>query len=321
MQLATKLAAFLLPALTVFAQTPAPKASSGAIDKAAIEAYLRYAELWIPQVSVGIGDPKPSAYLPGFSEVSVRLSYQGQAKDERYFISQDGKTIVKGQAYNMAKSPFQADLDQITTGSAPLYGKAGAPVSIVVYGDFQCPVCKVEADVMRKNVVQTFPDKVQVVFKDFPLESIHPWARAASNIGRCIYHGSSDAFWKYHDWIYENQEGITPETLNAKVTEWAGTAGVDAIQLRRCIDGKSTEKEVALTMAEGVALGVDATPTVYLNGRKLVGAMQWEVLKQLIALEIEHQAALPKTAAKSSDEKDAKCDDACVVSIPKVAGR
>jgi protein-disulfide isomerase len=312
-----KLATFLPAALIVlpmFAQTAAPKA---AIDKAALEAYLRHAELWVPQVAVVIDDPKPSAYLPGFSEIAVHLSYNGQSKDERYYVSQSGKNIIKGEVYDMAKSPFQSNIDQIKLDSQPSYGTAGAPVTIVVYGDFQCPVCKVEADVMRKNLVQNFPDKVLVYFKDFPLESIHPWARAASDTGRCIYKQDPQAFWKFHDWIYENQDGVTPDTLNSKVMTWAGTNGVDSIQLGRCVDGKITDKEVAQNVTEGRALGVDATPTLFINGRKFVGALEWPIMKQLVALEIEHQAA-EKTTAKAADTK---CEETCVVNIPRIAGR
>jgi hypothetical protein len=159
-----KLATFLPAALVIlpmFAQTKA------ALDKAALEAYLRHAELWIPQVAVSIDDPKPSTYLPGFSEVAVRLSYNGQSKEEHYFVSPDGKNIVKGEAFDLTKSPFQAAIDKIQTDSQPSYGKAGAPVTIVVYGDFQCPLCKVEAQVMRKNLVQTFRTKCKCISRTF----------------------------------------------------------------------------------------------------------------------------------------------------------
>jgi protein-disulfide isomerase len=297
-----KLATFLLAALVtlpILAQTKATP--SAAIDKPAVEAYLRHAELWIPQVSVSIDDPKPSAYLPGFSEIAVHLSYQGQTKDEHYLISQN--------VYDLTKSPFQSALDHIKLDAQPSYGKPGAPVTIVVYGDFQCPVCKVEADVMRKNLIQNFPDKVQVYFKDFPLESIHPWARAASDTGRCIYKQDPLAFWKFHDWIYENQEGVTPETLNSKVMAWAGTAGVDSIQLGRCVDGKVTDKEVAQNIAEAHSLGLSATPTVYINGRKFEGAIEWPIMQQLVQLEIDHQAT------------QAKCEETCAVNIPKLGGK
>ena len=310
--------ASLLPAalvmLPMFAQTTATP--SAAIDKAAIEAYLRHAELWVPQVTVKIDDPKPSAYLPGFSELAVHLSYQGQSKDEHYYVSQNGQSIIKGEVYNLGKSPFQSNLDQIKLDAQPNYGKAGAPVTIVVYGDFECPVCKVEADVMRKNLVQNFPDKVHVYFKDFPLESIHPWARAASDAGRCVYKQDPQAFWKFHDWIYDNQEGITPDTLNAKVMTWAGTAGVDSIQLGRCVEDKVADKEVAQNIAEGRAMGVSATPTVFINGRKFEGALEWPIMQQLVQLEIDHQASTAKTTAKVDDTK---CEETCVVNIPKIA--
>jgi protein-disulfide isomerase len=90
---------------------------------------------------------------------------------------------------------------------------------------------------------------------------------------------------------------------------WAPTGGVDAIQLGRCVESKASDADVAQNMSEGRALGVDATPTLYMNGRKLVGAMEWPIMQQLITLEIEHQAAA------------AKCEEACVVNIPKIGGK
>ena len=77
--------------------------------------------------------------------------------------------------------------------------------------------------------------------------------------------------------------------MNDQVFKWAGTAGVDAVQLGRCIESKATDAEVAKNMQEGTILGVDATPTTFINGRKLVGALEWPVVEQLVKLEIEHQ--------------------------------
>jgi protein-disulfide isomerase len=299
-----RLTTLLLASISVFAQTPAPKTT---LDKAKLEDYLRHMELWIQQVNVTIDDPKPSAYLPGYSDLAVHLSYQGQTKDEHYYISQDGKSLIKGEVYDTTKNPFQGNLDAIKTDLQPSYGAAGAPVVLVVFGDFQCPVCKVEADVMRKNIPKTFPDKVRVYFKDFPLESIHPWARAASDTGRCIFRQDPQAFWKFHDWIYENQEGITGENLNSKVMGWASGAGVDSAQLGKCVDGKATDGEVVKNIMEGRSLGLDATPTTFINGRKLVGSLEWPVLQQLIQLEIDHQAR--------THDAGEKC---CEVTIPKL---
>lgn len=276
-----KLVPFLLAASTLFAQN--------ALDKTQLESYLRHMEMWIPQVEVSIDDPAPSKYLPGFSEVAVHLSYNGQGKDELYYVSADGKNIVKGQVFNIEQSPFQANLDRLHTDQQPSYGSDSAPVKLVVFGDFQCPYCKAEAEVMRTNLLPTFGDEVQVFFKDFPLESIHPWAHSASVVGRCVYRQGEDAFWKFHDWIYMVQSEINGDNLNERVTAWAGENGVDPVQLGRCVDTKATDGEIAQNVTEGLALGVSATPTLFINGRKLEGTMQWPVLQQLVAMEIEHQ--------------------------------
>ncbi len=173
------------------AQTPAAGAKPGgdrtALDKAAFETYLRHMELWLPQVAIKIDDPKPAPYLKGFSEVVVHLSYNGQGKEERYFVSADGKNFIKGEAFDMSRNPFQGSLDKLKTDLQPSYGTPGAPVVLVVFGDFQCPYCKQEAEDMRGNLIKTFPKDVRVYFKDFPLDAIHPWARPASIAGRCVF--------------------------------------------------------------------------------------------------------------------------------------
>lgn len=282
------LSLFVLLATAALAQSPG-------LDKAALEAYLRHMELWIPQVEVRIDDPKPSPYLKGYSEVSVHLSFNGQGKDERYFVSADGSSLIKGEAYDLTRSPFQSNLDRVTTDQQPSFGgNASAPVTLMVFADFQCPYCKAEAEILRKNVVAGFGDKVRVMFKDYPLESIHPWARAGSVAGRCVYRQSEDKFWAFHDWVYGAQADISVENLKEKTLAWAGENGVNGQQLGQCIDSKETDAEVAANLAEGRSLGINATPTTLLNGRKLEGTVQWEVMEQLIKLELDHVAATKK---------------------------
>lgn len=274
-----KIFALVFFAAAAFGQAAKP------IDKPAIEAYLRRLELWIPDVKVTIDDPKP--YVKNFSELVVHLTYNGQGKEERYFITDDGQNIIKGEPFDLAVSPFQANLDRIQLEGQPSFGGgANAPVNLVIFADFQCPYCKSEAEVVRKNVQQTFADKVRVTFKDFPLEAIHPWARAGSIAGRCVFKQSPEKFWTFHDWIYANQGEVTGENLHDKVTAWAGENGVDAAAVGTCMSTKATDAEVTKNLEEGRALSLNATPTVFLNGFKMEGTVQWPVLEQLIKMEL-----------------------------------
>lgn len=308
-------ATFLLAALALTAQTTTPPKS--ALDKPTLEAYLRYAELWIPQVTVKIDDPKPSAALEGFYDVNVHLTFNGATKDESYYVSKDGKNIVKGQTYDIRISPFQSNLDLLKVDQQPSYGAApGAPVNLVVFSDFQCPYCQKEELDLRKNIPAAFGDKVRVTFVDFPLTSIHPWAMKGSIAGRCTYRVSPAAFWDYHDWVYTNQNDIKPENFDAKFQEYAKTKGLDTLQLGRCMDDKASAAEVDKSMDLGHKLAISATPTLFINGRKLEGGVEWNVLQQLLQIEIEHKTAEAKTMASAAPKKED--DSCCTVEIPKI---
>jgi protein-disulfide isomerase len=306
-----KTATLLLLTLAAYGQSSRPGAAPAAakLDKVKLEAYLRHVEVWVPAIVVKIDDPQPAADLPGFSLVAVHLTYNKDSIDQTYYVSADGQKILKGQVWDLNQSPFQGAIDKIKVDNQPAFGaKAGAPVNLVVFGDFECPYCKEEASVLRQQIPATFADKVRVVFMDYPLESLHPWARAAAVAGRCIYRQNADTFWKYHDWIYETQQETTVDNYSAKLNEWAGKNGVDSVQLGRCIDSKSAEAEVERTKAMGQAVNVEGTPTLFLNGRKLMDQnAQWPVLSQLITLEIDHQAAVKVEAEKC-----------CTLDVPKI---
>jgi protein-disulfide isomerase len=305
---------FAIAAVLCLSLLPAQEKPKSALDKAQLEAYVRHLLAVIPEVQVKIDDPKPSA-VSDLLKVDVHFTYGTRSQDETYFVTKDGKHIVRGLIFDVAKNPFQEDLDKLKTDSTPNYGTAGAPVTLVVFGDFQCPVCKAEAQVMRENLLKTFPTQARVYFKDFPLESIHPWAKPASIAGRCVFRQSPSAFWKYHDWIYEHQEEINPENLKDKVMEFAKTASdVDGLQLGRCMDSKATEADVEAAVAQGHSLGVDATPTLFINGRRLVGNYPWPNMEQIVNGELNYQKTVEKTAEKPA--APSANDPCCEVKIP-----
>ncbi len=268
-----------------------------AFDKPTFEAYLRHLLAMGPEVQVAIEDPKV-APLTGMKQVEVRLSLGNRSQDETFFISADGKKIVRGLVYDIAQNPFQPELDKLKTDLSPSFGAPGAPVALVIFSDFECPNCKEEAKVIRENLQARFPKEVRVYFKNFPLEAIHPWAKPAAIDGRCVFRQSPPAFWKYHDWIYEHQGEITAVNLKDKVLDWAKGADLDTLQLGRCIDGRATEAEVDKELAEGRALKVDATPTAFVNGRRLVGNYPWPNLEQIISGELKYQTTHPSAAEK-----------------------
>jgi len=279
----------LLAALELVAAGMAQNEKKSAFNKAELETYVRH--LWVIPSALGvtIGDPKPSD-LQGLQEVTVKIT-QGQVSQEvLLYVTKDGSRILQGSAYDVNFNPFKKDLDKLKTTLQPSVGTPGATVVIVMFSDFQCPYCKVEAQMLRQELTATYPTQVRLYFIDFPLEQLHPWAKAAAIGGRCVFHQDPASFWDYYDWIYGHQETITADNLKSIVTIWSkDRKGLDGQQLGACIDTKETEKEVDAEMAKGKDLEITSTPTLFVNGRRIPNSIDWASLKATIDNEIEYQ--------------------------------
>jgi protein-disulfide isomerase len=268
---------------------PAAEQKKPGIDKAALEVYVRHLFVFSPQIKLEILDPEPSD-LPGFNRVVVRAANGQVSQDFPLFVSKDGKKIVQGNVFDLGQNPFKTDLDKIKTEGAPSFGTPGATVVIVEFSDYQCPYCKDEAQTLRQNLLSAYPTQVRLYFKDFPLEQIHDWSKPAALAGRCISQQDPLAYWRYHDWIFANQASMKADALKDRVLEWAKSEKeIDALKLGRCIDTKATAPEVEKTIAEGRALGVNSTPTLFINGRRIQEKVDWPTLRAIIDNEIEYQ--------------------------------
>lgn len=289
---------FLLLSVATFLSFGAEPQKS-ALDKATLAAYVRHLMVYGPQINVAVDNPKPSS-IPGFWQVDVHASMNQAKQDLTFYVSKDGQKILQGSVYDVKNNPFKEDLDRLKTDLQPGTGKAGAPVVLVEFSDFQCAYCKQEAQVLRQNLASAYPEQVRLYFVDRPIEQVHPWARAAAVAGRCIYKQNSNAFWEYHDWIFEHQGEITAENLAAKVLEFAKTKDkeIDALQLSRCMETKATDAEVAKEIALAESLHVESTPTLFINGRRRVGSQDWPTLRTIIDFEIEYQ----KTAHNAGED-------------------
>lgn len=292
-----KLLAGMAIAMAMMAQTAPPAFDKTTFDKPALETYLRHLLMWSPNVEVTIGDPGPSP-MPGFYKVNVHGKLGNDSRDETFVISSDSKTIIRGDVLDVTKNPFQADIDLMKTDNQPFVGVPGAPVTIVEFADFQCPYCRQEAGVIRHQLMDAFPGQIQLYFMDYPLAPIHPYARGAAVMGRCIYSQNNGSFWAYHDWIFDHQSEITADNLRDKALEWAKTdKNLDAEKLTACAVSPQPRDEVDRTEAMGDALKITATPTFFINGRRMVGAIGLEDLKMVVAHEIAWVKAHPPANA------------------------
>lgn len=279
----------LLAALLLVAAGVAQTDKKSAYNKAELELYVRHLWVLLPTDTVTIGDPKPSD-VPGMQEIRVKIARGPASGEELLYVTKDGGKILQGNAFDVTANPFKKDLDKLKTTFQPSLGTPGATVVIVLFSDFQCPYCKVEAQMFRKNLISTYPTQVRLYFIDFPLEQLHPWARAAANAGRCVFHQDPASFWEYYDWVYGHQETITADNLKEIVSIWAkDRKDIDSLQLTGCMDNKETGKEVDAEIAKGKELEINGTPTIFVNGRRITNSVEWTGLKATIDNEIEYQ--------------------------------
>jgi protein-disulfide isomerase len=291
---------------------PAPTNSVPKLDKTKFVEYIRYAEGFPPEVQATVDDPTPSPFRGLFS-VTVHFSAGAQKLDKIYYVSADGEQIINGPVWDMKDNPFRDTLEHLPT-DGPSFGPASAKVTIIVFSDFECPYCRELAKTIRDNVPAKYPTDVRVVFKDFPLDAIHHWARPAAEASHCIASQKPAAFWAFHDYMFEHQEEIgnqlktDPRAVRAKALEIAKRQNLDAARLSACMDSHATAEEVDKNQKAGQRLQVRQTPTLFVNGRLVSGALQWPALDSVIKMELNR----PKNIAM------AKTDKCCEVTLPVV---
>ena len=258
------------------------------INKQEIEQYLRYAEGFPANVQVQVDDPKASVF-PGLEQISVRLSAGQNSAVRTYYLASENERIISGPIFDMKASPFLANLQLLKEDGAPTSGPRTAPVTIYVYSDFECPYCREEARALRLQIDKQYTSSDRIVFKNFPLEAMHPWARAAAVAGICANKQNRDAFWKLHDWFFEHQKELKPENIGHELDHFAASNGLNADEFSACQQSESANDAVNRDVMEGRELGVIQTPTLFINGRKISGILPPEQLNAYISFELEHQ--------------------------------
>ncbi len=170
----------------------------------------------------------------------------------------------------------------------PSRGAADAPVTVVEFGDFQCPYCAGLEPTLEK-VLKDYTGKVRLEFRQFPLESIHPHAFKAAEASMCAR--EQNKFWELHDTMYGNQDKLTVDDLKAA----AGKLGMDAKQFDKCLDSGKYDAAIRADQDAGEKAGVSGTPALFVNGRPVPGgAVGYDVLAKIIDDELARNEAGPK---------------------------
>ncbi len=256
------------------------------LDRARLESFIRHLMLWGPQIQVTLSEPGPSS-VPGLYELRATARYQQASQEELFYVSADGRHLLRGSLFRADQPPYAAQAARIETNGHPAEGSKDAKLQLVVFSDFQCNFCRDEARSLRENLPKAFAGQYRLVFRDLPLEAIHPWARQAAIAGRCAYRQGDGLFWKYHDWIFGKQAEIQAADFRARAVDWMKTAGGDEAAFSACLDDPKAAGEVARSVAEARRLNIQSTPTLFVNGRMLTGSIPWQQLKAILDLELD----------------------------------
>ncbi len=277
------------PAISRTQPSAAPASAAPALpSEGTVNAFMTHMFGYDPNIKWQIASIKPSA-APGIAEVTVLLSNPQGQQATRLFITPDGEHALVGDMVPFGADPFATNQQLLQKASGPAQGPANAALTIVEFGDLQCPSCKAAQPTVEKLMSEV--PNTRLVFVQFPLAQIHNWAMKASEWGMCVAEQSNETYFKFMKNVYQDQEQITAENADPKLKAAATAAGVNADAVSACAMLPATKAKVEQSMELGKALDVTGTPTLFLNGRKVanVNGMPYEILKSVAEFQATHK--------------------------------
>jgi len=271
----------LMICLGCAAQSAAPSETTKAIER-----QVRVFYSIPPQVKILVSAAKPSEFT-NYDELTITFdSGDSKKQDYQFLLSKDGKTLVRLTKMDLTKDPYAEVMKKIDTKGRPTRGNKDAKVIAVNYDDFECPFCSRMHQELFPQLLKEYGDRIQIIYKDFPLKEIHPWAIHAAVDANCLAVQSTDAYWGFADYIHSNQPQVNSQKgreaqfaeVDKIATEQGQKNNVDATKLQACIKAQNDEA-VRASMHEADSLGITATPTMYVNGEKIDGAVPPEEIR------------------------------------------
>jgi protein-disulfide isomerase len=231
-----------------------------------------------PSIQFDIHDRK-SSDIAGWDQLTVDLITNRGKQPITLYISKDNKQLAHIERFNLETVPGA----NVNTQGRPVRGNPNAKVTVITFDDFQCPYCSVMHQKLFPTLLNEYGSKVKFIYKDFPLESIHPWAIHAAVDANCLNEQKNDAYWDFADFIHAQQQTITkndkgerrPQAeqfsrLDDAARDSAKKFNLDADKLNACMK-KQDDSAVRASMQEGEKLDIDGTPTLFINGERIGG--------------------------------------------------
>jgi protein-disulfide isomerase len=266
------------------ADKPAPASNAPSVtlpSEATVDSFMQQTFGYEANVTWKVSSIKP-APVPGLAQVDVILANPQGQQSSRFYVTADGEHAVVGEIIPFGVKPFERTSKLLQKGiTGPSRGPKDAPVTIVEFGDLQCPACKA-AQPAIEALIAAEPN-ARFVFQNFPLE-MHNWAAKGAAYDDCVAQASNDAFWKFIAKTYESQADITAENADQKLTALADAAGVKGADIAACANTPATKAHVDASLALGKSVNVTGTPTLFINGRSIgnVGQVPAEAMKSLV---------------------------------------
>jgi protein-disulfide isomerase len=232
------------------------------------------------EVHVLVGVPAPSSEFPNYDSLIVTIDGGERKQDLTFLVSKDHSSMIRMTKFDLSKDPFAETMSKIDISGRPTRGVKTSKVVVINFDDFECPFCSRMHQTLFPEILKEYGDRVTFVYKDYPLVEIHPWATHAAVDANCLASQNSDAYWDFADYIHANQREVSNEKtpgarLEAldKLTLLQGQKhSLDVMKLQSCVKAQN-ESAVKASMKQAETVGVEATPTLFINGEKIDGAV------------------------------------------------
>jgi protein-disulfide isomerase len=280
--------AFFVLLLVCFGCSAQPAPSAPADVVRLLERQVRSTYSVPPEVKVNVG-PLRASEFPSYDALTITFDDSGKKKDYEFLLAKDRKTLLRLTRLDLTRDPYAEVMKKIDVSGRPTRGAKDAKVVAINYDDFQCPFCSRMHSALFPTLLKEYGDRVLFIYKDYPLDEIHPWAIHAAVNANCLTAQNVDAYWDFADYVHGNQKEINGEkghdaqntALDKLATLQVQKHNLDAAKLQACVKAQD-DKAVRASQSEGDKIGVSATPAMFVNGQKVDGAVPIEDLRVVL---------------------------------------